>query len=327
MNEYISCFPKHLKEACKIGRDSHLKMSGKKIQNVVICGLGGSGIGGNIVADIVSAKSSVPILSVKNYLIPGFINENTLVIANSYSGNTEETLSALKKCKEKNAEIAIITSGGKLEKIADEYGYNHIIIPSGQPPRAMLGYSFVQIFYLLNHYNIIDDQFKADLTSSIKLLDSKQDVIKSKALSLAKKIFGTTPVIYVSDGFEGVATRFRQQINENSKMLGWHHVIPEMNHNELLGWRTNTEKLSVIYFRNTLDYKKNQARIDINKGIIEKFTTNITEMWSEGRSLIETSLYHINIGDWTSWYLSEMNNVDAIEIDVINYLKKEIGKI
>ena len=131
----------------------------------------------------------------------------------------------------------------------------------------------------------------------------------------------------MANGFEGVAVRFRQQINENSKMLCWHHVIPEMNHNELLGWRTNVDNLAVVYFRNKLDYDRNQIRIDINKKVISKFTDNITEIWSKGSSVIENTLYHIHLGDWVSWYLSEMNNVDAIEIDVINYLKGELAKI
>jgi glucose/mannose-6-phosphate isomerase len=144
---------------------------------------------------------------------------------------------------------------------------------------------------------------------------------------LAKKIHKQTPVIYVAKGFEGVAVRFRQQINENSKMLCWHHVVPEMNHNELLGWRTNVNDLAVICFRNKSDYKRNQIRMDINKKVISKYTENITEIWSKGDSIIENTLYHINLGDWVSWYLSEMNNVDAIEIDVINFLKGELSKI
>jgi glucose/mannose-6-phosphate isomerase len=146
-------------------------------------------------------------------------------------------------------------------------------------------------------------------------------------MDLAKKMYKQTPVIYVANGFEGVAVRFRQQLNENAKMLCWHHVVPEMNHNELLGWRTNVDDLAVVYFRNKYDYNRNQIRMDINKKVISKFTSNITEIWSKGDSLIENSLYHISVGDWTSWYLSEMNNVDAIEIDVIDFLKGELAKI
>jgi glucose/mannose-6-phosphate isomerase len=124
-----------------------------------------------------------------------------------------------------------------------------------------------------------------------------------------------------------VAIRLRQQINENSKMLCWHHVIPEMNHNELLGWRTNTENLSVLYLRNENDYYRNDARIEINQSIVKKYTNTVLEVWSKGNSIIENSIYLINIGDWISWYLSVLNNVDAIEIDVIDFLKEKLSKI
>ena len=140
-------------------------------------------------------------------------------------------------------------------------------------------------------------------------------------------MYQKTAVIYTAHGFEGVGVRFRQQINENSKMLCWHHVIPEMNHNELLGWRTNTDNLAVVYFRNKCDYGRNQFRIDINKEVIAKYTNNITEVWSEGDTSLQNTLYHIHLGDWVSWYLSVKNNVDAIEIDVINYLKGELAKV
>ena len=327
MNDYINDFTNHLKDAINIANNTTLTPSTKEIRNVLICGLGGSGIGGTIVNDIVSPKAKIPITATKDYSIPNFVNEHTLVIANSYSGNTEETLYALQKCQAKEAEIAVITSGGSLKTIAEEQNYNKLIIPSGQPPRAMFGYAFTELFYLLNHYGIIDASFKSDFQKAIHLLDTEKSDIQNQAMDLAKKMHKQTPVIYVANGFEGVAVRFRQQINENSKMLCWHHVVPEMNHNELLGWRKNVNDLAVVYFRNKSDYERNQIRMDINKKVISKYTENITEIWSKGNSLIENSLYHIHLGDWASWYLSAMNNVDAIEIDVINFLKGELSQI
>ena len=327
MNDYINDFTNHLRDAIDIANNTELKSTTKEIKNVLICGLGGSGIGGTIVNDIVSPKAGIPIAATKDYSIPNFVNENTLVIANSYSGNTEETLYALEKCQARGSEISVITSGGKLKAIAEENNYNKLIIPGDQPPRAMFGYAFTELFFILNHYEIIDSSFKADFEKAITLLDAEKTDIQKQAMDLAKKMYQQTPVIYVANGFEGVAVRFRQQINENSKMLCWHHVVPEMNHNELLGWRTNVNDLAVIYFRNKMDYDRNQIRMDINKKVISKFTENITEIWSKGDSLIENSLYHINLGDWVSWYLSEMNNVDAIEIDVINFLKGELAKV
>ena len=327
MNNYINDFSNHLREAIDIANNTHLTPYTKEIRNVLICGLGGSGIGGTIVGDIISSKTSIPIAATKDYSIPNFVNEHSLVIASSYSGNTEETLYALEKCQARGAEIAVITSGGKLKTIAEEYNYNKIIIPGNQPPRAMFGYAFTELFFILNHYGVIDNYFKKDFEKAISLIDNEKTHVQKQAMDLAKKLYKQTPVIYVANGFEGVAVRFRQQLNENSKMLCWHNVVPEMNHNELLGWRTNIDNLAVIYFRNKCDYDRNQIRMDINKKVISKFTSNITEIWSKGDSLIENSLYHISLGDWVSWYLSEMNNVDAIEIDVIDFLKGELAKI
>lgn len=327
MNDYIGAFTEHLSEALEIGRSTALISSQKKIKNVLICGLGGSGIGGSIVTDLVTPIVKVPICATKDYSVPNFVDEHTLVIASSYSGNTEETLFALEKCQKKNAEIACVSSGGKLAKIAQENGYNFIQIPGGHPPRAMFGYSFTQLFFILKNYGIIDNSFEEDFEISIKLLSDKKDQIKIKAKDLANKMFNQTSVIYTAHGFEGVGIRFRQQINENSKMLCWHHVIPEMNHNELLGWRTNTDKLAVVFFRNKHDFNRNQVRIDINKKVISKYTKNISEIWSDGNSPLQNTLYHIHFGDWVSWYLSVKNNVDAIEIDVINFLKGELAKV
>ena len=326
MKDYISDFSNHLIEAMQIGENKNLKNKNLNINNILIAGLGGSGIGGSIIVDVFALQVNIPIVVSKDYSIPSFVNKNTLVIASSYSGNTEETIYAVKKALKMNAEVAIITSGGKLKEIAEKNNLNKIYIPGGHPPRAMFGYSFTQLFYLLNHYNIIDLSFVRELRKSISLLEKNEKNIKHDALVLAKSLHNKTPVIYVAHGFEGVATRFRQQLNENSKMLCWHHVIPEMNHNELLGWRVNVEKLAVVFFRNRLDNKRNKIRIDINKEVLKKHTKDVYEVISDGDSVIQNTIYHIHFGDWVSWYLSELNNVDAIEIDVINYLKKELAK-
>ena len=327
MNNYISDFTNQLNDALSIGISSKFNSAKSDINNILICGLGGSGIGGSIITDIVNDVISVPILATKGYEVPNFVNKNTLVIACSYSGNTEETIEAVEKCLKTNAEVSVITSGGKLKEIALEKNLNHIIIPGGHPPRAMFGYGFTELFFVLKNYNLINNDFENDFENAISLLDKEKENIKKLASSIAKKLYKKTPVIYTSEGFEGVAIRFRQQMNENSKMLCWHHVVPEMNHNELLGWRTNVDGLAVVYLRNKNDYYRNQTRVDINKSVINKYTEDILEIWSKGNSLIETSLYHINVGDWVSWYLSELNNVDAIEIDVIDFLKDKLSKI
>ena len=139
MNDYISDFTKHLTEALEIGQTTLLSEPHADIHNVLICGLGGSGIGGTIVNDLVSENINVPISATKDYSIPNFVDENTLVIASSYSGNTEETLYAVEACKKRRAQIACVTSGGALEKLAKKKGFKCITIPGDQPPRAMFG--------------------------------------------------------------------------------------------------------------------------------------------------------------------------------------------
>jgi glucose/mannose-6-phosphate isomerase len=179
----------------------------------------------------------------------------------------------------------------------------------------------------MNKLGFISADFKECLRSSIDLLTYDMDQIKKDALSVAKKLHGKIPIIYSTDRIESVAVRLRQQINENSKLLCWHHAIPEMNHNELVGWRTANEKLAVVYLRNKDDLKRNQIRIEINKEIIKKYTSTIIEIYSKGNTLFEKVLYLVHIGDWISWYLSELQGVDAIEVKVIDYLKSELNKV
>ena len=132
--------------------------------------------------------------------------------------------------------------------------------------------------------------------------------------------------MYAANNFEAVATRFRQQINENSKMLCWHHVVPEMNHNELVGWRIKDDNQAVLFLRNQTDLPRIQERMELNKQIISKCTKNIYEIWSKGNSNLEKALYLINIGDWMSLYLSHLREVDTTEVKVIDFLKGELAK-
>jgi len=327
MNEYIKDFPNQLKNALDIGEKTFFSKPNQKINSVVICGLGGSGIGGTIANDVLSSVIKIPVFINKDYEIPKFVTKNTLVISVSYSGNTEETLHAIKECERINSEISCICSGGKLYEIAKENNYNFIKIPSGSPPRAMFAYSFLFILFTLHKYDLINTAFIEEVRSSIELIENESKNMVLEAQKIAKFMHKKTPVIYTASSFEGVGIRMRQQINENSKMLCWHNVVPEMNHNELLGWRINTKDLAVIFLRNMIDHQRTQARIEINKEVILKHTNKIIEVWSKGGSMIENVLYHIHLGDWVSWFLSVKNNVDAIEIDVINYLKNELAKI
>ncbi|MCB0400972.1 MAG: bifunctional phosphoglucose/phosphomannose isomerase [Flavobacteriales bacterium] len=326
MKKLIEDFTKHISQSLQIGKDSQLSTCNKTIQQVLICGLGGSGIGGTVLAQVVSNDSLIPVLVNKDYKIPQFVNPNTLVVVCSYSGNTEESLEMLEQAEAKNAEIACICSGGQLAEIAKNKNYNLILIPGGNPPRAAFGLAFPALFCLLNHYGIISD-YTAEFNRAITIIDQEESNITELAISATEALYKKIPVIYADANYEGVAVRFRQQINENSKMLCWHHVVPEMNHNELVGWRTINEELAVVIFRNEDDYYRTQKRIEVNKTVFEKYTNTIIELYSKGNTRLERSLYLIHLGDWISYFLAEKNGVDVVEVDVITHLKNELAKI
>tara|TARA_B100001287_G_scaffold276658_1_gene288505 strand:- start:11153 stop:12136 length:984 start_codon:yes stop_codon:yes gene_type:complete len=327
MRRLVKQFTNQLTDALSIGKKARLTLPKKSINSIVITGLGGSGIGGTIAKQLVANQIKVPLIVNNDYHLPAFVNENTLVIVSSFSGNTEETLEALKQAQSVNAEISCITSGGKLAEIAIENNYNLIILPEAFSPRAMLTYSIVQQFFLFKHYGIIDDSFIGKIQATVTFLDNEVELIKDLAHKTALALHSKTFVIYSEASIEGVAIRLRQQINENSKSLGWHHVVPEMNHNELVGWAGGKPEYTVILLRTSYEFSRSKVRLDISKEIIKKYTPNIIELVAKGDSLIEQSFYHILLGDWISVYLAELNQVDDVEVKVIDYLKGELAKI
>lgn len=326
MKEHIAGFTRHIIDAMKIG-ESFSPNHKREIRNILVTGLGGSGIGGSIVSQICDSELKVPFSVSKDYFIPGFVNEHTLVIASSYSGNTEETLEALAAAEKKGALIACVTSGGKVLEIAKSKNYDHIVIPGGMPPRSAFGYSATQLFYVLNKYGLISTAFVTQLKNAIALIDAEEANIMGTSASLAEKLMGKIPAIYSTASYEGVGIRFRQQIDENSKMLCWHHVFPEMNHNELVGWTTPNDDIAVVFLRNNDDYTRTQKRMDLCKEIFKKYTPHVFEIWSKGETQLEKSFYLIHYGDWVSWYLSELKNIDCTEVKVIDYLKGELSKV
>lgn len=327
MKQLVAAFPNHLREALEIGRRAQLKPTQKKINNIVISGLGGSGIGGKIVSQLVAEKIALPILCTNDYVLPAFVDQHTLVIISSYSGDTEETVAAMHEAAAKGAEIACITSGGKIAAYAKEKGLNHVIIPGGNPPRSMFGYSSVQLFFVLRAYGFIDSYFESEIENSISLIEKNIEEIRSTSLKIAKSVVERIPILYSEAMYEGVAIRWRQQINENSKMLCWHHVFPEMNHNELVGWTGGDNRVAVILLRNEDDHKRSQLRMELCKKLMGEKCDTIIEAWSKGSNRIERSMYLIHLGDWISIDLAELKNEDAVAIPAIIFLKNELSKV
>ena len=327
MNQLIADFTSHLKEAITVGKQTKFENTDQSILNVLVCGLGGSGIGGTIISQLISDQCNVPIVVNKDYHIPSFVNQDTLVICCSYSGNTEETIKMYEQAVDKGAIVSIITSGGKFADLAEENELNIIKIRGGFPPRAAFGLSFPQLFFTFNQYGLIDDSFIAEIEQSISTIDSEEENMQVEAKAVAEKLFGKFPIIYSEASMEGVATRFRQQINENGKMLCSHHAIPEMNHNELVGWRTENQDLAVVYLRSEEDYYRNQARMEQNKEVINQYVSSITEIYSKGNSKIERALYLIHLCDWASELVAQLKGIDSVEVDVITGLKNMLGEL
>lgn len=327
MKQLIADFPVQLHEALIIGQSYRFTAAKKAFTNVVLTGLGGSGIGGSIIQNFVFDKMKVPFIVNKDYFLPSFINANSLVIVSSYSGNTEETLMAMQQAIKAKATIVCITSGGKVAEIARKKKFDCILVPAGMPPRACVGYSMIQVLYTLQHFGLIKENFEKDIKASIKLLKDDSKDIQKKAKALATKLNEKTPIIYSAPDFEGVAVRFRQQINENGKMLCWHHVIPEMNHNELVGWKDKDNSRAVVILRTKEDFARTQLRMEINKKVIKKYTSNITELYAKGKSYWEKVFYFIHLTDWVSVDLADMHKQDATEVKVIDFLKGELAKV
>jgi len=327
MQSLIEGFIPQLENAYKIGANTTFNIPNQKISNVLICGLGGSGIGGTVVAKVAQLGAEIPFYVCNDYHIPGFVNKETLVIASSYSGNTEETLTAVKKAQEKGAQIAAVTSGGELKEICEKNNYNHIIIPGGNPPRTCIGYSMTEQIFILVKYGILPESTLDELKNAIQLLKDNDLVMREEAMSLAKNLHEKLPIIYATDKFEPVSIRFRQQLNENSKELCWHQKFPELNHNEIVGWASGNENLSVVLFRNDDDYYRTQERMEFMKKVITDKGASVTEVHSKGNSFIEKALYLIYLTDWTSLFIADLKNTDPLEIRVIDALKDHLATI
>ncbi|MDC1211981.1 bifunctional phosphoglucose/phosphomannose isomerase [bacterium] len=325
MNDLVLEFPAQVKEAMTIASGFEGKLS-RDFENVLICGLGGSGIGGTILSQLIGDGSPKPILSSKDYTIPGFVGPNSLVIICSYSGNTEETLEALDSAIEAKAQIACITSGGKLLKMAKMNNWPVIQIPSGYPPRSAFGYSLVQLFKFASSFGLTTIDWQVEVNSAIERLETELNDIQTRAKSLAAALVRKTPIIYSSNWLEGVGTRWRQQINENAKMLCWHHYYPEMNHNELVGWRTKDESRAVVMLKSNFDHKRVAKRMELSEKVYSEYTPNVYSIIAKGDTKIEQALYLIHLGDWTSVYMADLMEMDSTEVKVIDWLKGELSK-
>ena len=331
MNELISSFSSQLEDAYSNFQKlsfSSLEKSEREIKNIVVVGLGGSGIGGNLIQAITRSFLKIPFQVCKTYNLPSYINENTLFIASSFSGNTEETLASLEEAQRKGAYIACLTSGGKIQEMSNEKAFDLVPLKSlADCPRAHLPYSATSLLLLLHHYGLIEVDFENEIKETVAHLNQNNGAIQAEAKQLAISIKGKFPILYADAILEPVLIRFQQQINENAKQLCHVAVFPEMNHNELVGWHMPKELLSkthILLFHSDYDHQRVSKRMEICETIFNKHTDSITHISAKGNSFLEQTFYLIYLTDWVSYYLAEENGVDPFPVEVINYLKSSL---
>jgi glucose/mannose-6-phosphate isomerase len=326
MEKLIQDFASQMKQAVEIGAAAKITKPVHEIRNVCLIGMGGSAFGGEVVRNYISASCGVPFEICRDYAVPGYVDKHTLLIVSSYSGETEETVSALLTAMPREPKVVAITSGGKVYEIASQNGYDHIVVPGGYPPRTAAGFSIIQQLYILKGVGLIKD-FKKHLDEAISVVEKfdGHDDAKLIADQLHRKI----PVLYSSPAFESASIRWRQQIQENAKQIAFHHVVPEMNHNELVGWKNPQELLEdsvAIMLRSKLDHPRSAIRLDITRDLIGEFADAVIEVKAEGKSHLAQLFFFLHLGDWVSYYLASLNNEDPMPVKSIDFLKSELGK-
>ncbi|MBO8142289.1 MAG: bifunctional phosphoglucose/phosphomannose isomerase [Firmicutes bacterium] len=328
--------PEQLQEAAAIGAAVQPKLP-QEIKHVLILGMGGSAIGGDLVKALVEAECRVPIAVSREYDVPAFVGPHTLVIASSYSGNTEETLSACRAAAERGAAVAAVTTGGVLAEWASAKGWPLVRLPQGLAPRAALGYSFVPLLKILEAAGIVSPK-DGQLQEAVGVLKAMRDelgpdapVQSNAAKQLAARLFGKLPLVYGTGGWRSAAAyRWKCQINENAKAPAWCNTFPELNHNETVGWEVPqavTGLVELVVLRDRADSPRINRRIEVTVDIMRPAIAGVTEVWSRGESELARLLSLTYFGDFTSVYLALLNGVDPTPVRVIDRLKAELATL
>ena len=334
MLHLLSSFSEQCKRGWEIGEALNLEGRDERIpNNIVIAGMGGSGIGGDLVKAVIGSQFPCPIIVHRGYTLPAFVTSQTLFVAVSYSGNTEETLLSVESAFAQGANILAVTSGGKLGAFADAHNLPCVIIPAGQPPRASLGYLLMPILSVLARLGFVRDlDFQSDLEETVALLaqlegDFHPDAPESQPKRLAQALHGKLPIIYAPQELEAIAMRWKGQMNENGKSLAYYSVYPEMNHNEIEGWKhpsVLTQQCHVIQLRDPIAPSQTQRRMDITAELIQPHTAGITQVHSVGKSLLARLLSLVAIGDWASFYLAILYEQNPTPVGRIEELKRRL---
>jgi glucose/mannose-6-phosphate isomerase len=320
----------HYREAAKTAEKISLRYANP--ENIIVAGMGGSAIGGELLKDWTRDKAQVPIEVSRAYSLPAYANERSLVLVMSNSGETEESLSAFLDALKRRCMISCVSSGGSLLKYAEKLGVPYLRVPSGMPPRAALPYMFIPLLRALEKAGIVSGISEA-LSEATKLLERvasenapEKPVKNNFAKTLASGINGSVPVVYGFGVYRSVAQRFKQQFNENSKVPSKWEFFSELNHNEIVGWEKAGELakcFSTIFIRDKSEPKEIRSRIETTKSLVPS-DSKMFEVWSQGKSSLARMLSTVCIGDFTSVYLAILRGVDPTPVANINLLKEKM---
>jgi glucose/mannose-6-phosphate isomerase len=336
MIDGLARFPEQIKEALTIAKSTE-RFSFLKIDNVIIAGMGASAISGDIMAALFKDKLDIPLVVNRESDLPKWANKDTLIIFISYSGNTDETLSAFKTASQKKCKIICISTGGKLQELAEKREIPFVKIPAGLQPRAATAYLLFPSIIFLKQIGLLKNTIDADIEETIavtqEFVNANNKTVPEEnnlAKQLARKLLNTIPQIYGWGVYAPIATRWRHQFNENSKIIARADIVSECNHNDIVGWSANPEMsklFSCLLFRDkdeeTIDMT---TRLNFMRDLFHNTAANIIEISPKGRSQLAKMMYLMCLGDLTSCYLALLRQVDPSPVDIIVELKRRLAE-
>jgi glucose/mannose-6-phosphate isomerase len=337
MREHIRKLPWQLREAWQKSSEFTLPANFANIDKIIICGMGGSAIGGELIKSFASNLTKPIIFIHRDYDLPAFVDSRTLVIASSYSGNTEETLSNFTQAMDIDCPKIAITTGGKLKDLAKAKQIPVFTIDYACQPRAALGYSFIPLISLLAGLVFIEGK-SARLDEAVQTLEALLDklaedipTVHNPAKQLAHKLFGKLIIIYGAGILSPVAQRWKGQFNENSKTWAFYETFSELNHNAVVGYefpKEMADKIYVILLRSpSLLHPRILARYRITSEILQKAKVKHEIIDSQSKGKLAQMMSLIFLGDWTSYYLAMLNQIDPTPVKMIDYLKERLDSM
>ncbi len=308
--------------AARVGRPA-------RFDAVAVAGMGGSGIGARIAQGLLFDESALTVHVCNDYSIPTAVTARTLFVAVSYSGNTEETLSAYAQARRRGCRIIAITSGGELARSAARAGYPVVSIPAGMPPRAALGYLFSSLLVSLERLGVCESHQRG-LEEAVRLMRARRSFWLGRARALAKQVNGRLPLVYsTSRMLDAVADRWRCQLNENAGVMCHTHYFPEHNHNEIMGMgrpRHPGRNTVVIALLDRDTHPRTRYRLESVLDINAETYYLAARLESEGRSRLARIFSLIMLGDVVSVELARLVGKDAMEIQRIEELKRRMAQ-